>query len=348
MNLLASPLLYTQIGAQKGGTTALSHLFSLHPNIVLPNRKEAHFFDWTWQPLAADIRDEEACRLRAKYRRLIFNEQAYQNLTNLGISPLFTFEKTPSYLYSPDVAARIHRVVGDNVKILASLRNPVDRLYSEYSALRHKGTASNLAEQFEMYVADKLEGLRSANLTTAPSFEDYRKDRNVSDDIFAIPPISFAKHRKIVLRSTEKKSNNRTKSVRRNSLQMGMYAHHLSEWMQHYELGKNLMVIHYEKFAANQREVFANISQFLGLPPVELNDTQLRQDYSPGRKVSMKKFHKHMAKLRKRGVIHRPKPMRDTTEFLLRFYKPYNDKLADLLGEDWRGIWDTTSLLAEE
>jgi Sulfotransferase family len=26
--------------------------------------------------------------------------------------------------------------------------------------------------------------------------------------------------------------------------------------------------------------------------------------------------------------------------FLYRFYRPYNDRLADLLGEEWRGIWD--------
>jgi hypothetical protein len=26
--------------------------------------------------------------------------------------------------------------------------------------------------------------------------------------------------------------------------------------------------------------------------------------------------------------------------FLYRFYRPHNDRLADLLGEQWRGIWD--------
>jgi len=28
-----------------------------------------------------------------------------------------------------------------------------------------------------------------------------------------------------------------------------------------------------------------------------------------------------------------------TEEYLERFFKPYNDELADLLGEEWRGVW---------
>lgn len=34
-----------------------------------------------------------------------------------------------------------------------------------------------------------------------------------------------------------------------------------------------------------------------------------------------------------------PLPNR-TREYLHRFFKPYNDELADLLGEEWRGVWD--------
>ena len=30
----------------------------------------------------------------------------------------------------------------------------------------------------------------------------------------------------------------------------------------------------------------------------------------------------------------------ENRELLRKFYEPYNNDLADLLGEEWRGVWD--------
>ncbi|MEN7538023.1 sulfotransferase family protein [Aurantiacibacter flavus] len=47
-------------------------------------------------------------------------------------------EKSNSYLYEPDGAARIHRVL-PHAKMIAQLRNPVDRAYSHYCMLFRRG-----------------------------------------------------------------------------------------------------------------------------------------------------------------------------------------------------------------
>lgn len=47
-------------------------------------------------------------------------------------------EKSNSYLYEPDAAARLHRCL-PHVKLIAQLRNPVERAYSNYCMLFRRG-----------------------------------------------------------------------------------------------------------------------------------------------------------------------------------------------------------------
>jgi len=101
------------IGAQKAGTTLLFDILRRHPDIYLPDSKELHFFD----------RDEEFAKGFAWYQDTYFREA--DNHRCVG-------EVTPSYIFFENAPERIFRALGPDIKILVSLRHPVDRACSHY------------------------------------------------------------------------------------------------------------------------------------------------------------------------------------------------------------------------
>lgn len=110
------------IGAIKGGTTSLYHYLKQHPQIYLSPIKEARFFAVEFdQPMDtgfnrfAPVKDLESyCALFEQ----VTDEKA------IG-------EVSPQYLCSPVAAANIKAHIPD-AKLIAVLRNPVDRAYSSF------------------------------------------------------------------------------------------------------------------------------------------------------------------------------------------------------------------------
>lgn len=98
------------IGAQKSGTTALFNRLQQHPQIVSPLKKEVHFFD-------------------DNFERGMDWYLSHFPLVN--DADLITGEGSPFYLFSPDVPARVRDVL-PSVKLIAILRNPVERAISHY------------------------------------------------------------------------------------------------------------------------------------------------------------------------------------------------------------------------
>jgi hypothetical protein len=95
--------------------------------------------------------------------------------------------------------------------------------------------------------------------------------------------------------------------------------------MEHFTLGESLKIIRYEVFKQNTTAVLQEIFEFMGAPPHGIKKEELETCYS----------------LRKNQQNKTVPPLTNETKaYLERFYKPYNDELADLLGEDWRGVWD--------
>jgi len=105
----------------------------------------------------------------------------------------------------------------------------------------------------------------------------------------------------------------------------GLYADQLKEWLQYYTLNENLLVIRYERLNQEPTKVLKEILDFLGAPEFEFPAEAFGQSYSP---VIWSESHNEL-------VLSN-----ETRTYLQRFYKPYNDELADLLGEEWRGVWD--------
>jgi hypothetical protein len=96
------------LGAQKAGTTALYAYLRWHPEITGPSFKEVSFFD----------------RHYAKGERWYRAHMPVRRRSLVG-------EASPSYLFHPLAPERVARLLPD-ARLIALLRNPVDRAFSHY------------------------------------------------------------------------------------------------------------------------------------------------------------------------------------------------------------------------
>ena len=107
------------IGAQKAATTALYAYLRWHPGITGPSFKEVSFFDLHYTRGDAWYRAHLPAR-----PRLWAVKQCYGEWPLVG-------EASPSYLFHPLAAERVAALMPE-AKLIAVLRNPVDRAFSHY------------------------------------------------------------------------------------------------------------------------------------------------------------------------------------------------------------------------
>ena len=118
------------IGTTKGGTTSLYKYFRAHPEIYMSPVKEPRYF-------AFDHTNPDHLRL-VPHSYPITSMEQYLTLFDDVNGEKAIGEASPIYLNSPIAAARIKDCIPD-VKLLVSLRNPVDRAYSHYLMYYREG-----------------------------------------------------------------------------------------------------------------------------------------------------------------------------------------------------------------
>lgn len=124
------------IGAAKAGSTALAAYLSSHPDVFVASEKEVHFFDDHFQRGV----DWYASRFEA-----VREERA------VG-------DATPTYMYTDEAIGRMADLLPD-AKLIAILRNPVERAYSHYWWMR----ALDERRPFEDAIHDEILGLEEPN-----------------------------------------------------------------------------------------------------------------------------------------------------------------------------------------
>lgn len=114
------------IGTQKAGTTSLYHYLHQHPQIFMSPVKEPGFFDFEGvQPSFTGPLDYKS------YSHITDNIRDYSKLFKGVTNQVAVGEATTWYLYSHSAPKRIQFYI-PNVKLIAVLRNPVDRAYSSF------------------------------------------------------------------------------------------------------------------------------------------------------------------------------------------------------------------------
>ena len=203
------------IGAQKSGTTALYRHLQQHPGVAEPLRKEINFFCWEYPRGTGWYR---AHFPRESTRRRMLDEHG----------AFATGDTTSNYLFHPLAARRALEVV-PQAKVLAILRNPVDRAYSHYHHNRLRRRREPL-ERFE----DALDA----------------EERRLQGEAGKIRANADSRGRD---------------QWHRTYLARGIYADQLPAWLEVFPR-EQVLVISTEQYRSQPRETYGRILRFLELP----------------------------------------------------------------------------------
>jgi hypothetical protein len=194
------------IGAQRGGTTSLYAYLSEHPRIAPAAAKELHF-------------------LTDRHER---GRDWYLGQFPAELPPgVITGEATPYALFHPLSPARL-RAVAPEARLIAVLRNPIERAYSHYVLERARGD-----EALDFVAAIEAEAERLAG----------EEARLVSEAGYVSEAHKHASY-----------------------LARGDYAPQLERWLARFPR-ERLLVIRSEDLYERTAETFARVTSFLGIPP---------------------------------------------------------------------------------
>jgi hypothetical protein len=208
---------YLIIGAQRCGTTSLYRYLVQHP-AVAPTvmAKGVHYFDVDFAKGPAWYRGHFPTRIRKAQVRALHG------------TTLITGEGSPYYLFHPLVPERVAELLPD-VKLIAMLRDPVERAYSHYKHYRQRdleplSTFEEALDAEEGRLAGEVE-----RILADPSYRawDYQ-------------------HFSYVAR--------------------GMYAEQLERWATVFPRDR-ILVLKSEDFFTDPRTGHARVLDFLGLEP---------------------------------------------------------------------------------
>jgi len=145
------------IGAGRSGTTSLHQYLGQHPDIYLGPRKSPNYF------VAQDPQPAwENPTLRAMAKQWISSQKDYEEFYRGVTHERAVGDVSPVYLQSIHCAKRILETLGPATKLVAILRNPVDRAYAHYLGRRRDGLET--IDDFSALVDRELAGPFNADI----------------------------------------------------------------------------------------------------------------------------------------------------------------------------------------
>ena len=135
------------IGVGRGGTTSLYHYLSQHPCIAKSAYDELGFFDTNFD-------------LGIHWYRSLFPTIFHKHRIIRKCKQCMTYDVTPSYIRHPWIIQRILKFLPD-VKLIAILRNPVDRAYSHYHMGKRDGNEKRTFDDVVKVDIDRLENKKN-------------------------------------------------------------------------------------------------------------------------------------------------------------------------------------------
>jgi len=207
------------IGAAKSGTSSLYTALTQHPGIIDRIDKEIHFFDHP-QKRNKGIAYYKAHFLPEFQKKQISKRLGYTPLEGDATPFMFHFW-IPKWLFD----------VNPHAKLIAILRNPVDRALSAYYHNKRRGREPLSFEDVIALETDRVKQ-ESENLKIDPQASIY---------------------------------NYSTFSY----LGRGRYYEQLTRWLEFFPQ-EQLCVISFEEFVSNQTETCSKLFNFLGLPEYQV------------------------------------------------------------------------------
>ena len=154
------------VGAERCGTTSMFHLLRQHPALfsaTLP-RKEVHYFDYKYHRGLAWYQCHFPLSVRA---RIVAGR--------VKAAPV-AFEATPNYMFDANAPGRINRDL-PGVKLLAMVRDPVERAYSAHAHQMGYGDETEPFERALELEDSRLEG-EVERILADPGYESFSFDHH--------------------------------------------------------------------------------------------------------------------------------------------------------------------------
>jgi hypothetical protein len=143
------------VGAPKAGSTAVHQALVQHPQLFLSNPKEPKYFlTGDKKPARRDQRGPGDAHSAHEW---IWQRNRYEQLFDAAPPGSLRGESTPFYLWDKQSHTRIYDAI-PNAKLIAIIRDPVDRAYSNWTHLRSDG----LEPEADFLAACRLEPKRVA------------------------------------------------------------------------------------------------------------------------------------------------------------------------------------------
>ena len=206
------------IGGVRCGTTSLYHYLGQHNCIKQAAYDELGYFD-------------DNFHLGLNWYRSLFPTKFMQKKIESEYKKFLTYDVTPFYIYNPLVVDRIFKF-SPNAKIIAVLRNPIDRAYSNYnSKMQAEGDTKTT---FEEIINSEI-GIIEKN------------EKNIDDYAFLV------------------------NTFYELLLARGFYAKQLEFWFKKFPR-KNILLISSEELATNTDKTISEIFEFLEVPIQKISD----------------------------------------------------------------------------
>jgi hypothetical protein len=206
------------IGGERCGTSSLYYYLTEQPFIVAASTKETHFFDENFAKGIEWYRAQFPFALQKRYAQKVFRRD------------LITGEGTPYYMLYPHAPKRTFELV-PQVKLIALVRNPVDRAYSKYWIEKMGG--------FETWSFE--DAIKGEHERLAGELEKMLQDENYYS--YSYRHFSY--------------------------LTRGIYIDQLQNWMRYYPR-EQILILRSEDLYTDPAAVLKKALEFLGIPNGEL------------------------------------------------------------------------------
>ncbi len=303
-------------GFPKSGTTTLHEALQKHPQIVPPSTKEPQW--WTRVPL--EDMNTRYLKLTVMKYLLYFTETSKRNSQNPKERTI-TYDGSQStlwdsnfYLENEDYCATpviISRIL-PNAKFIILMRNPVTREYSDFFYSCFYLSGPDLKTWPKTIVEDPDgEFIKEFKSNTAAFTNCLRATNNsMHECIRRMRPITNV-------------------CGRNQRFPIGFYYIHLHKWLQFYPK-ENFLFLKTENMNQHPSAMMNRITNFLGVDPVSKDQARewlcQKANAQTVYTTDSEKF--------------RMKP--ETKQLLKEFYRPFNEKLVELIGSNERFLWTTT------
>lgn len=139
------------IGANKGGTTSLHDYLNQHPDIFMSSIKEPMFFT---------LKGQKIDQGNITHKNAVNTFDGYQALFKNVTTEKAIGESSTAYLHSPWCAKEIKSYIPD-VKLIAVLRDPAERAYSNFKMYQRWGLEDL---EWEQAVEEELKRIQNDHI----------------------------------------------------------------------------------------------------------------------------------------------------------------------------------------